>query len=167
MESSKKGGKWFAVLYKSLEGISAVLMGLLVVIVLYSVFSRYVLNSSIAWAEEMSRFLMITMVCVGTVTAYFNNEHLGLDILVKFLPAQLHRYVDLVRDLLILFITGFMTTGGWRLMLESFDSVSPAMRIRVGYVYIILPVFTAMLCLTTLCRVVRGIHGLARKKEAE
>ena len=72
-----------------------------------------------------------------------------------------------MRDLLILFITGFMTTGGWRLMLESFDSVSPAMRIRVGYVYIILPVFTAMLCLTTLCRVVRGVHGLARKKEAE
>jgi TRAP-type transport system small permease protein len=104
MDSSKKGGKWFAVLYKALEGISAVLMGLLVVIVLYSVFSRYVLNSSIAWAEEMSRFLMITMVCVGAVTAYFNNEHLGLDILVKFLPARLHRYVDLVRDLPLFYI---------------------------------------------------------------
>ena len=48
------------------------------------------------------------------------------------------------------------------------DSVrETALRIRVGYVYIILPVFTAILCLTTLCRVVRGVHGLVRKKEAE
>ena len=78
MDSSKKGGKWFAVLYKALEGISAVLMGLLVVIVLYSVFSRYVLNSSIAWAEEMSRFLMITMVCVGADPASITGKYLHL-----------------------------------------------------------------------------------------
>lgn len=145
--------------------ISGALMALLIVIILYSVFSRYLLNASIAWAEELSRFLFIGVVCTGSVTAYFRNEHLGLDILLKLLPEAAHKYIELIKNMLILFITGFMTWGGWRLMMESFDSVSPALRIKVGYIYLILPAFSALLCLTTAGRLAGQLRSLWGEKE--
>lgn len=52
-----------AVVFRVLQIISGVLMGMLVAIVLYSVFCRYVLNASLAWAEELSRYRMIDTVC--------------------------------------------------------------------------------------------------------
>ena len=155
----------FKGLDRILSLISAALMAALILIVLYSVFSRYILNASIAWAEEMSRFIFVSVVCIGAVTAYFREEHLGLDILIKLLPESVHKYVDVVKYVLILFITAFMTWGGWRLMMESFDSVSPALRIRVGYIYMILPVFSALLCLTTAVRLVEKICGLWKREE--
>ena len=152
---------------KVLGTVSSVLMAALVLIVLYSVFSRYILNASIAWAEELSRFLFIGVVCMGAVTAYFRNEHLGLDILVKMLPEAAHKYVDVIRNLLLLLITGFMAWGGLRMMLESMDSLSPALRIRVGYIYLILPVFSGLLCLTTAVRLVEACGKLGHNKEGQ
>lgn len=152
---------------KFLNLVSAVLMALLILIVLYSVFSRYILNSSIAWAEELSRFIFVSVVCIGAVTAYFRNEHLGLDIILKLLPEAVHKYVEIIRNTLLLLITGFMTWGGWRVMTEAFDSVSPALRIQVGYIYMILPAFSLLLCLTTAVRLAEGIRGLWRRKEGQ
>lgn len=150
-----------------LSVFSAAMMAALIVVVLYSVFSRYLLNASIAWAEELSRFLFIGVVCTGAVTAYFRNEHLGLDILNKLLPDSVHKYADIIKNSLILLITAFMTWGGWRLMMESFDSVSPALRIRIGYIYMILPLFSALLCLTTAVRLAGMCRGWDQEREEE
>ena len=155
----------YKVLAQVLNMISAVFMALLILIVLYSVFSRYILNSSIAWAEEVSRFLFIFVICIGAVTAYFRNEHLGLDLLVKILPRSIHKQIDFIKNSLMLFITGFMTYGGWRLMMASMDSRSPALRIRMGYIYSILPVFAALLFVTTAVRLVCLMAGFFSSKE--
>jgi len=150
---------------KVLSFVSGALLAVLILVVLYSVLSRYIFNASIAWAEELSRFLFIGVVCIGSVTAYFRNEHLGLDILLKLLPEAAHKYVELVKNILILFITGFMAWGGYRLMQEAFDSVSSALRIRIGYIYIILPVFSVLLCITTAVRLWEQISNLWKKEE--
>ena len=147
--------------------VSSALMAALILVVLYSVFSRYILNASIAWAEELSRFLLIGVVCMGAVTAYFRNEHLGLDILVKMLPEAAHKYVDIIRNLLLLLITAFMAWGGFRMMMESMDSLSPALRVRVGYIYTILPLFSGLLCLTTAVRLAEVSGRLWREKEGK
>jgi TRAP-type C4-dicarboxylate transport system permease small subunit len=111
---------------------------------------------------------MIWMVCIGSVLAYVRSEHLGLDILVKMVPDRVSKIVVFVGNLFILFITGLMTVGGYQVVLGAFESVSPAMRICLGYVYIIVPICSAILCLITLHRVVsQAMRLLSRKEEGK
>ena len=154
--------KWQLLYLRMLDTFSAVLMLSLVIIVLYSVFSRYILNSSIAWAEELSRFLMVWMICTGTITAYYHHEHLGLDLLVKLIP-KLSDSIAIIQNIAALATTAIMTLGGWQLMRSALTSVSPSLRVNMGYIYVILPTFSAVLFLMTLYRSIALI--LLRKED--
>ena len=60
----EKGGvlkKGVDILYKIVELFSCLCLAGQIVIISYAVFTRYVLNSSPSWAEEISRVLMIWM----------------------------------------------------------------------------------------------------------
>ncbi|MFW6229097.1 MAG: TRAP transporter small permease, partial [Alkalispirochaeta sp.] len=61
-----------AQLYKMLLIVLVVAMFLVVGL---NVFSRYVLNASLGWADELARFLFIYVSLLGAVLAYHYNEH--------------------------------------------------------------------------------------------
>lgn len=80
--------KIYGVCEKILRYITGVLLAGMVVVVFSNVISRYFLNAAIAWSEEISRFMLIWLVFLGANLAYINDEHLGLDILVKAVPKK-------------------------------------------------------------------------------
>ena len=81
--------KAYSILQKTIRFMLCVLLTCMVVIVFANVICRYYLNAALAWSEEVTRFMLIWMVFLGAVLAYVNDEHLGLDILVKSLPRRL------------------------------------------------------------------------------
>ena len=48
-------------------------------IVVVQVFSRYLLNYSFVWAEELVRYLMIWMVMIGSALVQSKNDHIRID----------------------------------------------------------------------------------------
>lgn len=153
------------IIFLVLQIISGALMAMLVVIVLYSVFCRYVLNASLAWAEELSRYLMINMVCCAAVSAYIKNEHLGLDILVRHLPRKLQGIVWLIRQGLMMFASAFLALGGYEMLVTVFGTLSAALRLRMEIVYTILPGFAILLFIITLERTIQRLAYLCAGKE--
>jgi TRAP-type C4-dicarboxylate transport system permease small subunit len=127
-----------------------ILLSGLVIVVLSSVLSRYLLNFSIAWAEELSRFMLIWTVLMGMVVANAYGEHLGLDILIRIVTPKFSHLILIVSNLLILIAVGLMITGGINLAKESLDSYSPALGIPYGYVYAIVPLCGSFLFFQTL-----------------
>lgn len=72
---------------KVMEIFLVFIFGLLVIDVLGQVFSRYILNTSFAFTEELARFSLIWMSILGA--AYLNAKrlHLSMDFLYrKFSP---------------------------------------------------------------------------------
>lgn len=55
----------------------------LFIIVGYNVIRRYVFNNSIAWADELARFMFIWVNLMGMISVFYNDELIGLDILSK------------------------------------------------------------------------------------
>ncbi|MCC7485195.1 MAG: TRAP transporter small permease subunit, partial [Burkholderiales bacterium] len=51
----------------------------LVAVVTAAVFARYVLNDSIVWAEELSRYLFIWVTFLGGGLGMGTNIHVGVD----------------------------------------------------------------------------------------
>ncbi|MFM8623699.1 MAG: TRAP transporter small permease [Betaproteobacteria bacterium] len=69
--------------------------------VFYQFFTRYVLNDSASWTEEIARYLLIATVFTGAAIGVAKNNHIQVDFFYRFMPAALSRamalFVDAVR----------------------------------------------------------------------
>src|SRR5262245_44187774 len=73
---------------------------LLGVTVLYQFFTRYALNDSAAWTEEVARYLLICTVFMGIAAAVRRTRHIHVDFLYRMIPAPLGRALSTLIDLL-------------------------------------------------------------------
>src|SRR5205814_6361284 len=85
--------------------------------IFYQFFTRYVLNDSAAWTEEIARYLLIAMVFVGVSAMVRMQRHIHVDFLYRLLPPRVGRVlstaVDVVRILFFAYatvLTGQMMT---------------------------------------------------------
>lgn len=60
-----------------------VLFVVLAAVVLLQFLSRYVLNDSVAWTEEIARYLLIGVAYAGSVIALRKGEHIFLEVIYR------------------------------------------------------------------------------------
>jgi TRAP-type C4-dicarboxylate transport system permease small subunit len=66
--------------------------------VFYQFFTRYVLNNSAAWTEEIARYLLIATVFTGATIGVVKNNHIQVDFFYKFMPRPLSRAMSTLVD---------------------------------------------------------------------
>ena len=141
-------------LTKAFEHSVVVVMGALVVDVVWQVFTRYVLGHQSAWTEELATMLLIWGSLLGACVAFARNAHLGLDFFVQKLDLASQKTVSLYVYLVVLLFGGILAYGGYQLTTRilATNQISPALGIRMGYVYVALPLSGAYLTLFALAR---------------
>ena len=87
--------------------IAFVLFWVLAVTIFYQFFTRYVLNDSAAWTEEIARYLLICTVFVAVAAAVRRTRHIHVDFLYRLLPAKVGRVMSTTVDLgrIVFFVT--------------------------------------------------------------
>jgi TRAP-type transport system small permease protein len=68
--------------------------------VFYQFFTRYVINDSAAWTEEIARYLLMSTVFVGIAAAVRRTRHIHVDFLYRLIPARAGRALSTVVDVL-------------------------------------------------------------------
>lgn len=127
---------------KFLEVFLIVIFTLLVLDVLFQVFSRYILGTSFTWTEEFARFSLIWMTILGAAYLNAKREHLSMDFLYqKFSKANKRKASILIEVFIFLFAAIVMVLGGLNLVYTTLhlEQLSGTLRIPLGYVYAILP----------------------------
>ena len=76
--------------------------------VFYQFFTRYVLNNSASWTEEIARYLLIATVFVGAAIGVVKNNHIQVDFFYRYLPPAIGRAMALAVDVLRLAFFGAM-----------------------------------------------------------
>jgi TRAP-type transport system small permease protein len=75
----------------------------LALVIFYQFMTRYALNDSASWTEEIARYLLICVAFIGAAIGMRKNNHIQVDILYRYLPHALCRamstFVDAVRIL--------------------------------------------------------------------
>lgn len=130
-------------LNKVLEVFLVILMSVLVVDVLWQVFSRYLLDSPSSFTDELAGFLLIWVGVLGAAYVAGRKEHLAIDILIQKSPPARQRFLlYLIHTLIFLFALSVMVTGGLILVYSRFvlQVKSAALQLPLGYVYIVLPI---------------------------
>jgi len=127
---------------KILELFVITIFALLVLDVLFQVFSRYILGTSFTWTEEFARFSLIWMTILGAAYLNAKREHLSMDFLYqKFSEANQRKTSILIEILIFLFALIVMVVGGLNLVYTTLhlEQLSGTLRIPLGYVYAVLP----------------------------
>lgn len=61
-------------------------------------FTRYVLNDSASWTEEIARYLLVGTVFVGAGIGVAKNSHIQVDLLYRYLPRGAGRALSTAVD---------------------------------------------------------------------
>ena len=94
---------------KWIDGPVFIVFWTLLIIVFIQFFSRYVLNSSLSWTEEIARYLLILLGFVGSVTCIRKRSHIYLEFFYRFLPPPVVKWIVII----VSFInTAFFTYAG-------------------------------------------------------
>jgi len=131
------------ILNKLLELSLVILMSVLVLDVLWQVFSRYLLSSPSSFTDELAGFLLIWVGVLGAAYVAGRKEHLAIDILIQRSPPARQRFLlYLIHSLIFLFALSVMVTGGFILVYSRFvlQVKSAALQLPLGFVYIVLPI---------------------------
>lgn len=104
----------------SLSGFSAedwITLGIfwvMVALVFLQFFTRYALNDSYAWTEELATYCLIGVVFIGASMCTRKDRHIQVDILYRFMPAGVCRVMSTCVDLLRVGFLGYVTLLVWK-----------------------------------------------------
>src|SRR5947208_5346717 len=84
--------------------------------IFYQFFTRYVLNDSAAWTEEIARYLLICVVFIGIAAIVRSNRHIHVDFFYRYLSPKIARGLSTAVDVLraVFFAVAVVLT--WQMM---------------------------------------------------
>jgi TRAP-type C4-dicarboxylate transport system permease small subunit len=130
--------------------VLALLMGVMAILVILQVLNRSVLHLPIHWSEELSRYLMIYVVFLGSSIAMRHNKLISIEILPQVLPAMQRKFLLLLVMILSFAFCVLMFVYGIQ-MLERVQAQSSAiMQISMAIPYASIPIGALFLMLNTV-----------------
>lgn len=149
------------VLTKILQWICVVLFSLLVVIVVWQVVARQLLNNPQAWTEEASRMTFVWLGLFAAALVFAERGHIAVDFVVrKFSPAGQKVIGIIVQALIIFFAASLMVYGGIRAGSGAGNQRLAALDLlTLGQMYAVLPISGVLIILFALANIVEIARG--------
>lgn len=119
-----------------------VIMAVMVINVLWQVFSRYLVGTPSSFTDELARYLMIWVGVLGAAYVSGRNMHVAIDVIPSRSTEKTRRKLgSIVNTLIILFAFFALVVGGSRLVYISYTlgQKSPALQIPLALVYLVIP----------------------------
>lgn len=111
------------------------LVGLLSVVI-YGVVLRYVFNNAPAYVEQVALLLVVSVAMFGASAGVRDAGHIGLDSLVKVLPAAVQFWCKFVVYLLVICFALALLGGGTLMAVSTYASTIPTLGVSEAYRYL-------------------------------
>ena len=113
--------------------------------VFYQFFTRYVLNNSASWTEEIARYLLIATVFTGATIGVAKNNHIQVDFFYKFMPKWLSKFMNNLVDIMRIVFFGAATFLTYQMMEKLGNYKMTIVDLPMNLVYgVVLAGFAAM-----------------------
>jgi TRAP-type C4-dicarboxylate transport system permease small subunit len=107
----------------------------LALVVFLQFFTRYALNDSAGWTEEIARYLLITIVFIGGAIAVRKNNHIQVDAFYRFMPRPIARSLSTAVDVVRVLFFGYAVWLTWLLTRRIGSQQMAVIDLPIGIVY--------------------------------
>lgn len=107
----------------------------LVLFLLISVFSRYVLNLGFVWSDELGRVIFVWIVFLGMAIGLRHRAHIGIELALNLIPRAWLKWAYLLQDSLILAFAVAMTWFSIEAVRFASMQRLPALQISIAWLY--------------------------------
>ena len=142
------------------DWVSVLSMALLALITFANVLVRYLTNTSFAWTEEFSVFLLIVVTMTAGSTAFVRSQHIRIEFLADSGSAGRQRSMAIIATLVSVLFFVALTILSARMVYDEYTwgDTSPAIGIPTWWYSIWVPVLSAVITL----RLAGMLHRLTR-----
>ena len=128
-----------------IERLCLLLMVVLVGDVFLGVFSRYVLQATFLWYDEVARLCFIWIIFLGAAVAVRRGMHFRMRLLIDRLGARAGRNAEQVASATVVAFGGILLAGGYAIVPIARRQVTDALEISMLWFYAALPVGGALM----------------------
>jgi C4-dicarboxylate transporter DctQ subunit len=133
-----------------------------------NVVGRYFFGKPISWAEEVMLFLMVLIVFAASAAVTWRRAHIGIDLLVEWLPPVWGRIVTFTTGLIAVLVLGLTSFGSLEIVstLYAFDQRSEALELPVWIPQSFVTIGFALMALMLILRFACAALGETAPQEA-
>ena len=148
----------------AIGNIEIVFMALMTLLVFFQIVTRYVFSYSLAWSEELARYLMIWAALLGASPIFKDNQHIRLDLVYGRLPQMVRVWLNLLYEmcqivfLVMLFKLGLQYVESMEIM------TSTTLRISMRWPTMIIPICSVLMIIFILAHMIQTISDLRAGK---
>jgi TRAP-type C4-dicarboxylate transport system permease small subunit len=142
--------------------LSAAIGGALLVIFLlnmYQVGGRYLFGIGAVWIPDVTRFLFIWLVFLGTALMHLRGRHLVIDYVQLRLRPRVRRGVGAVISGAMVGMAGVLLVVGWRVARLRMDIPYTGWEVPTGYAVLAFPTAAALVGLVSLADLWNRFRG--------
>lgn len=156
---------------KILEAVSIFILGIMTVLVVYQVVTRYVFNSPSSWSEAVVTygFIWLAMLCGAYV--FGKRDHMAMTFILDKFKGKAKVAVEMINEFLILlFAVGVLLVGGYFGALKQMTQADSILPISMGVIYIAIPAAGICMLIYFICNewdLVQRLKGMKEKEKEE
>ena len=123
--------------YSFEDYVSLVIFWVLAVVVFSQFFSRYVLNDSIAWTEEIARYLLVAVAFAGAPIAVRKNTHIHVEFFYRFINRPTGRFLSILVDIIRIIFFAYGSWISFKILKIMHHQYMVSLRLPMSYLYAI------------------------------
>jgi len=131
--------------YRFEDWIAFVFFWALSAVIFLQFFTRYAMNDSASWTEEIARYLLICTVFIGAAIGVRKNNHIQVDFLYRILPKPLMRVMSTLVDIARIAFLGYATWLTFQLLQRIGGQQMSVIDLPIGLVYSVVLVGFALM----------------------
>ena len=147
-------------LLSALKLLCIVLFSVLVIVVVWQVFTRQVLGDPSPWTTVTAQYMFVWLSLFAATLVFGERGHIAVDVLAQRAPgAARQALIVAVQVCTLAFAVLAMIWGGLRGVSMSWDQVIPGFPFTVGHMYLALPVAGVMIAFLALEDLLLAVRG--------
>ena len=111
------------------------LFAFLISVVGLQFFTRYVLNDSISWTEEIARYTLVVLTFLGSAICVRQGNHLLIEVIYRYIPARAVKPLALLNEILTMTFFGGLAWLGVALVERTSRQMMITLPFPKSYVY--------------------------------
>ncbi|AMB94089.1 TRAP transporter small permease [Aerococcus sanguinicola] len=119
---------------------NAVTLGLMTLLTVWQVFTRYLLHAPSTWSEELASYMFAWVTMFGAAYVFGKREHMNIPVVLERFSPKTQKTLNLLSEgLIFVFAVVVLIYGGIEITSLTMGQMSSSLSVPMGYFYAVIP----------------------------